>query len=50
MNEADLEALFRRWWAESYPMAPVNKQAVASHVAFAAWLLRSEALPNLTDN
>ncbi len=49
MTEADLENLFRKWWAESYPFAPPNKQSVGSHVAFAAWLLRCEAVLNVGD-
>lgn len=35
----DLEKLFREYWEGSYPNAPANKQAAASHVAFAQFVL-----------
>jgi hypothetical protein len=34
-----LEELFQKYWKESFPMAPANKQAAASHVAFAQYAL-----------
>jgi hypothetical protein len=39
MSETELQELFATWWKESFPMAPANKQAAASHVAFAAYVL-----------
>ena len=35
----EIESQFRAWWAESYPNAPACPYAVASHVAFALYLL-----------
>jgi hypothetical protein len=41
----DIEKLFQSYWKDSFPMAPANKQAAASHVAFAKYvLLQVEAL------
>jgi hypothetical protein len=41
VSEQELQELFQRWWKESFPMAPANKQAAASHVAFAAFALQT---------
>jgi hypothetical protein len=38
-NVLDIEKLFQQYWAESFPMAPANKQSAASHVAFAKYVL-----------
>jgi hypothetical protein len=34
-----VEELFQKYWKESFPMAPANKQSAASHVAFAQYVL-----------
>lgn len=34
-----LEELFQKYWKDSFPMAPANKQSAASHVAFAQYVL-----------
>jgi hypothetical protein len=39
VSETELQELFATWWKESFPMAPANKQAAATHVAFAAYVL-----------
>ena len=39
MLDLDLEQLFREYWEGSYPNAPANKQAAASHVAFGAFVI-----------
>jgi hypothetical protein len=39
VSETELQELFAAWWKESFPMAPANKQAAASHVAFATHAL-----------
>jgi hypothetical protein len=41
MTDQQLEQLFDAWWRDSYPMAPVNKQSRASHLAFGRWLLEA---------
>jgi hypothetical protein len=41
VSETELQELFASWWKESFPMAPANKQAAASHVAFAAFALET---------
>jgi hypothetical protein len=38
----EIEARFRAWWADSYPSAPAGPHAVASHAAFALYLLGQE--------
>lgn len=38
-NILDIEKLFQRYWVESFPMAPANKQSAASHIAFAKYVL-----------
>lgn len=35
----NIEKLFNRYWAESFPTAPANKQSAASHIAFAQYVL-----------
>lgn len=43
---AAIEALFREWWAQSYPTPP-GTHAINTHVAFAEWLLiQSQRLPS----
>ena len=39
MDQLQMEALFRQWWAESYP-APPNKQAASIAAAFALFVLQ----------
>ena len=39
MTSEELTELFRAWWNESFPLAPPNKQAVSTHVAFADYVL-----------
>lgn len=41
MTEQQLEQLFQNWWKDSFPFAPANKQAAASHVAFASYALEA---------
>lgn len=36
----DVAAAFDAWWRDSYPMAPANAQARASHIAFGEHLVR----------
>ncbi|MEB3165381.1 MAG: hypothetical protein VKO65_01790 [Cyanobacteriota bacterium] len=43
---AAIEALFREWWAISYPTPP-GQHGVNSHVGFGVWLL--EQLEQLQD-
>jgi len=40
VSDEDLEADYRRWWAESYGVPP-NRQAVATTVAWGRQLLNS---------
>lgn len=42
LTPEEVEARFRSWWAESYPLAPAGGHAVRSHVAFALHLLGGE--------
>lgn len=39
MNVADA---FDKWWGESFPMAPANRQARENYVAFGLWLLEQQ--------
>lgn len=39
MTDAQIEMAFEDWWRGSFPTAPANKQARASHVAFASHVL-----------
>lgn len=39
MTDAQIDLAFQEWWKESFPFAPANKQAAASHVAFASHVL-----------
>lgn len=44
-DSINIETLFQEYWADSFPMAPANKQSAASHVAFAQYvLLKTEAI------
>lgn len=36
----DVAEAFDAWWKESYPMAPANAQARASHIAFGEHLIQ----------
>ena len=45
MTDQQLEQLFDEWWRDSYPMAPVNKQSRASHIAFGRWVLEVSPPP-----
>ena len=46
----NLEELFQSYWKESFPFAPANKQAAASHVAFAQYaIMQVEALREKED-
>jgi len=46
----NLEELFQSYWKESSPFAPANKQAAASHVAFAQYaIMQVEALRKKED-
>ena len=38
-DNISLEELFQKYWKDSFPMAPANKQSAASHVAFAQYVL-----------
>jgi hypothetical protein len=35
----ELEGLFAKWWAESYPHAPAGAHAIRTHAAFALYVL-----------
>lgn len=39
MNDPDLEALFRSWWAQSYPTPP-GTHALITHLGWARFLLQ----------
>lgn len=39
MTDDQIQLAFDDWWKESFPMAPANKQAAASHIAFASHVL-----------
>jgi len=50
IESIDLEELFQSYWKESFPFAPANKQAAASHVAFAQYaIMQVEALREKED-
>ena len=40
MDQLQMEALFRQWWAESYRNTPPNKQAASIAAAFALFVLQ----------
>lgn len=42
MNDTELEAMFRRWWAESYPTPP-GTHALITHLGWARFLLQQQA-------
>ena len=42
MNDAELEAMFRIWWLESYPTPP-GPHALMTHLAWARFLLEKQA-------
>lgn len=39
LDQVALEELFGKYWKDSFPMAPANKQSAASHVAFAQFTI-----------
>lgn len=39
MIEVKIESLFREWWSQSFPNAPIGKHALSTHVAFAQYML-----------
>ena len=39
MTDEQIQLAFLDWWKESFPMAPANKQAASTHVAFASHVL-----------
>jgi len=41
LNNAEVEVLFRTWWAQSYPSAP-NTHALMTHVSWGEWLLQQQ--------
>ena len=45
-NHTPLEELFQKYWKDSFPMAPANKQSAASHVAFAEYVLTQRFIEN----
>jgi hypothetical protein len=49
MNVADA---FDAWWADSFPMAPANRQARENYVAFGLWLLEQQqpACPHIASS
>ena len=50
IESIDLDELFQSYWKESFPFAPANKQAAASHVAFAQYaIMQVEALREKED-
>ena len=38
----ELEEMFAKWWAESYPHAPAGAHAIRTHAAFALHVLTYE--------
>jgi len=50
LDSLNLDELFQNYWKESFPFAPANKQAAASHVAFAQYaIMQVEALRERED-
>jgi hypothetical protein len=47
MTGAEVEVLFRTWWAQSYPSAP-NTHALMTHVSWGEWLLKQQIPPGAT--
>jgi hypothetical protein len=48
----NVEKLFAEYWKDSFPTAPANKQAAASHIAFAEFILtkyKQERVSDLTE-
>ena len=39
LSYPELEELFAKWWAESYPHAPAGAHAIRTHAAFALYVL-----------
>jgi hypothetical protein len=39
MTEEQLQAAFKEWWADSFPMANPSAKTVETHVAFAAYVV-----------
>ena len=39
MNQSQIESMFREWWSQSFPNAPIGKHALSTHVAFAQYML-----------
>jgi hypothetical protein len=39
MTEEQLQAAFKEWWADSFPMANPSAKTVETHVAFALYVL-----------
>ena len=39
MNRDEIEAAFRVWWKESFPLVPPNPRTVETHTAFAVYVL-----------
>ena len=35
----NVTALFDKWWGDSFPMAPANKQSRENFIAFGGWLI-----------
>lgn len=48
MNVADA---FDKWWGDSFPMAPANRQARENYVRFGMWLLEQQpACPHIASS
>jgi hypothetical protein len=46
----DVSKAFDRWWGDSFPMAPANRQARENYIAFGGWLLNETfAAPEVMD-
>jgi hypothetical protein len=56
MNDCQIELALQDWWADSFPLAPINKQnsgnmvAFASHVLALAELYREYETPSATND
>jgi hypothetical protein len=51
MTQEEIQAAFKAWWSESFPMAPPNSRTVETHTAFAHFVLQLAAtLVEYTDD
>lgn len=38
----DVATAFDRWWGDSFPMAPANRQARENYIRFGGWLINEQ--------